>query len=358
MRLGFSYWGFCEDIRHSAVTNTPDGGRYTRPLLVKELIKLGVEVIALQPRREAKPIEGLTFDDGFPKLDALLIEWRWPTYKNDKNHPDFGKRPYEPDLDRQTDLLYKYLYDIPVIIFDTDLKFSTESSKLQLAQQGIIVYEPCLNPSHYAFSLPYWTDGVPIFGDSMPHDKTLLYLGSNYERYWGIEKYYYNVAKELRDRRHIRSINVKVIGNWLDKSPERPEQEELVKKYSEYIKFYPRNTMLEGFQALAKAITTIHIGKKEYMEKGLVAPRYLESLVCGTPALTTREFFFPIYGREWSVGTTEEAADAVEVLSMMGQKARRDIVEEQKEMAMKNGLDVQTAAKRIINAATKLMRGE
>jgi len=76
IKFGYSYWGFCEALEDSEITNTPDGGRYVRPILVRRLQDNNVKVIALQQRREKKPFKDLDFDLGFPDLDILFIEWR------------------------------------------------------------------------------------------------------------------------------------------------------------------------------------------------------------------------------------------------------------------------------------------
>ena len=81
-RVGLSYWGFCEDFKAGQIANTPDGHRYGRPVLVDTLTERGHQVIALQDRREEVPYPSLTYHNGFPDLDILFFEWRWPTYKN------------------------------------------------------------------------------------------------------------------------------------------------------------------------------------------------------------------------------------------------------------------------------------
>ena len=99
MKVGLSYWGFCEEFRSSTIANTPDGHRYGRPVLVNALTSRGHEVIALQKRRETVPYPLLTYSDAYPDLDVVFFEWRWPTYKNS------GLNRFEPDLDRQAALL-------------------------------------------------------------------------------------------------------------------------------------------------------------------------------------------------------------------------------------------------------------
>ena len=102
-KIGISYWGFCEKLENCNTANTPDGHRYGRPILVDDLNRRGHTVYALQKKRELSPYPGLLYaHDWFPDLDILFVEWRWSTYKNS------GPDKFEPDLDRQIELLEYY----------------------------------------------------------------------------------------------------------------------------------------------------------------------------------------------------------------------------------------------------------
>lgn len=354
MKLGVSWWGFAEEIDECTGVDTPDGGRYTRPLLMKELYQRGHELYTLQKQRGDNTLDFLIEADGdnfynkdsFPDIDALFLEWRWPTYKNDRTHPDFGERNYEPDWDRQRELMRHYTGQVPIIIFDTDLKYNPINS----VPKGVKVFEPAIHTRDFADSLLYWTDFNHLFRPR-PHNNVVLYLGSNYERYWAVEKYYLEAAKELQDE-----VEFHFFGNWLDKSPERPEQEQKVKEYSEYINFHERNTMQEGFELLSKAITTIHIGKKKYMEKGVITPRYLESIACGTPALIPEEFNGDLYGDQYRVKNAEDVVERIRFLKTADKYDRRKIVNLQARNIRKNqDVRVSQAADKIIGAIKELL---
>jgi hypothetical protein len=119
LRIGLSYWGFCQRWEDANTANTPDGHRLPRPLLVKELQKAGHEVIFLQQEREPTgtvwPLPNFPDADlarsSLPPLDALFLEWRWPTHKNslDPAKDDWGADPLapglEPDWHRQKELV-------------------------------------------------------------------------------------------------------------------------------------------------------------------------------------------------------------------------------------------------------------
>ncbi|MEK7500188.1 MAG: hypothetical protein AAB649_06300, partial [Patescibacteria group bacterium] len=328
-RVGFSYWGFCEELYDSSVIDTPDGGRYSRPILAKKFQEVGFDIICLQQRREMKPLSFLQFSEGFPELDAIFLEWRWPTYKNDINHPDFGRRAYEPDLDRQRDILKHYYGRVPIVIFDTDLKlqFPNFIEKESLHKNGVVVCEPAIFHSHFAEFLPYWSDFKPVFNRVSLSKRAHVYIGSNYERYWGVEKYYFSVAKNLRNA-HI-DVATTIRGNWLDESPERPEQMQKVEMYSSYIDFFPRANIWDSFHELANAIATTHIGKMSYMRVGNVASRFTESIVCNTPGLVPSEFLIPIYGHDWIVYSPEDVIEKLLYLRTVNDDGRDEIVASQ-----------------------------
>lgn len=348
IRLGVSYWGFCEELSECTGVNTPDGGRYTRPLLMKELNNRGHELFTMQKQRGKNTLNFLNDTEGkeFPEIDALFIEWRWSTYKNDKNHPDFGERSYEPDLDRQRQIMRYYCDKVPIIIFDTDFKYEPLKCRLP---KNVIVFEPAIHARDFARSLLYWSDFKYLF-NPRSHNNTVLYLGSNYERYWAVEKYYLKAAKELQDE-----VNFVFVGNWLEKSPERPEQEEKVNEYSKYIDFYPRNTMQEGFSILSHAITTIHIGKKKYMKEGVITPRYLESIVCGTPALIPEEFNGNPYGNAYKISDYKDVIRWVRRFKKANKRERRMLVNGQKNsIKMRYDVYVEQAVNKILNAIEEL----
>lgn len=321
INLGFCYWGFCEEYEDSIVVDTPDGGRYTRPLFVKELSQNGFNVIALQQQRESKPIKELSFSNDYPNIDALFIEWRWSTWKNDPSNSNWTEETHETDLERQTRLMDYYHGRIPIIVWDTDLKVTHNDIKTWPKTKW---FEPTILHDRPNFgTLLYFSDFV-VRHPFQTVKPRYIYVGSNYERYWGVDKYYFGPGKKLKDA----GISIEFYGNWLNKSPERPEQEERVKYYSEYIKFNKRNKYLEGMELINNSICTTHIVKDEYCRKGLITPRFFESIMCGTPALIPEEFLIPVYGLDWVV-TKENIVDKILKIKNYEVLDRFDIVAEQ-----------------------------
>jgi len=326
MKLGFSYWGFCSEYEDSNVIETPDGGRFTRPIFVKELRRRGIEIICLQKRREEKPIDFLIFRDDYPKLDALFVEWRWSTYKNDVKHPLHKKEYYEPDLDRQWQILSYYAGRVPIVIWDTDLMVNNDD--ILKLDSFVIWTEPTIIPTRENFrSLLYFTDyGLELFDCCDNILPQYVYIGSNYERYWGVTKYYYSIAPFLKKN----NIEIKFWGNWLNFSPERPEQEKRVKEYSKFITFNKRNKFLDGMLEINRSICVTHILKEKYCKYGLITPRFFESLACNTPAFIPEEFVISdLYG-DWWVADDVNLADKIQCLYLLDNERRRELVYKQK----------------------------
>ncbi len=319
MKIGISYWGFCEKFEDSRVSQTPDGHRYGRPLFVDELLKRGHEVFALQTQREVRPYPGIQYDStGFPELDVVFFEWRWPTYKNS------GPAKFERDLDRQTELLEHYHGQTPVVVWDCDLKLTPAD---EACWPKMIVADPTLQPKDFIIKrvrLPFWSD----FELLMPLSNTNLefgYVGNNYERAEMFKKYYSDAAQPLREL----GVQTRVVGNWLERSPEREQPEEIITNYP-HVAFFNRVGFYESMHILNKLISTVHITKGRYASQGFVSPRYLESLVVGMPALVPVEFAnSSILGKEWVVSNSADVVKKVEMLKGLDVQARNQVVNAQ-----------------------------
>jgi len=321
LKIGISYWGFCEKFSDCNVANTPDGHRYGRPVLVDDLTKRGHQVYAMQQKREILSYPNLTYADGyFPDLDVLFVEWRWPIYKNS------GPDKFEPDLDRQTELLDYYHGKIPIVVWDTDLKMTPADEE---RWPNMIVADPTFNPESFRIPrvrLPFWSDFVPLF---KPHEGSVEfgYVGNNYEREEMFRKYYSEPSKILRSD----GIQTKVWGNWLQRSPERESPESLIKTHR-HIAFADRVSFKESMSILNKFICTVHITKPRYAVQGFCSPRYLENIITNTPALVPSEFCYPnILGRYWKVESAGDVAKRVSELQRLTAKERMDIVNEQRD---------------------------
>lgn len=329
LTIGFSYWGFCSPFGAQTIAGTPDGFRYQRPLLVSQLLKDGNRVIALQMRRESEPIRGLEFDLNFPKIDMLLIEWRWPTYKNS------GVNATEPDYARQMALIKHYYGRIPILAIDSDCALTAEDEHHFPA---MIVAETSLNPKvvfKSRISLPPWTD----FRQVMPIVEPLpiyTYVGNNYKRDDAISRFYFRPAPRLRRYGVKKPIQTTLVGNWLETSPERGDVKTLMNN-AESVSFVPRLDWFPSMQLLNKSVTTTLVTRPEYAERGLISARVFESLAFGLPAIMPSDFYEPtLLGEHLIAEDSEDIIRLVGMISHFSLDEREKVVAYQREWLKKN----------------------
>jgi hypothetical protein len=325
MKIGISYWGFCETLEKCNVAETPDGHRYGRRMLVDELLKRGHEVYALQQRREIIPYPGVYYAGEkdvsvFPDLDLLFVEWRWPTYKN------HGEHKFESDLDRQNDLMNFYHGKIPIIAWDTDLSLTAEDENLW---PELLVADPSMEPvflKRKRTRLTFWTD----FNEFFKAKDDLVqygYIGNNYQREKQFQKYYSECSTKLRKT----GIQTTVYGNWLNFSPERPHPKNVVAANPD-VAFIPRVGFYDSMKALNNFICTTHISKKNYSKFGNVTVRFFETLACNVPALVPEEFCCAkILGSEWIVKSSRDVCRLTNYLMTLNADDRMVIVTSQRE---------------------------
>jgi hypothetical protein len=324
MKLGLSYWGFCEEFDSPSPAKTPDGHRFGRPIFVKEMQKKGHKVYALQEKREFNKALCDIYDSGFPDIDILFVEWRWPTYKN------FGETKKESDLDRQEALLSYYHGKIPVVLWDTDCKITYEDERRwPLA----ILADPGLNPkllTRKRERLMFWSDWeekIPVSENAHEYG----YVGNNYDRKEQFEKYYAQPAIDLRNM----GIQTSAYGNWLEFSIERDHPYTTIQKYHN-ISFRERVNFYESMKVLNNMLFTTHITKDEYAKHGLVTARYLESIAVNTPALVPYEFFHTnILGKRFSVRNPSDISNFANMIMRLNTRERSEVVANQR-AALKN----------------------
>jgi len=298
MKIGYSYWGFCEEYKDSSFVDTPDGGRFVRPIFVKEALKRGDKVVALQIQREKNPINGLKFSQEFPKIDVLFIEWRWPTWKNQDQDPK------EPDLKRQWELIQYYSKkEIPIIIWECDAKITkTDHNALLNYSKNFIMTMSSLEPYDTQFatfeSMPYFMDYNDCSDEVNYRKSNLIYIGNNYEREYQFEKYYYYPSKlYVKHTQGVEPI-AEVYGNWLQKSPERLDPSIINMMYGDFVKFGPRVSFKDTLKILNESGITIHILKEEYCKRKMITSRFFEAMYCNLLSFTPEEFE-PVFGQDF-----------------------------------------------------------
>lgn len=374
MKVAISYWGICENFqahRHVKL-DTPDGHRYGRPIFVKELLRRGHSVIMMQERREEfcfRHDEGTVGAHGieycmeppahahselgdssvvgnkFPDIDVLFLEWRWSTYKNDRRHPDHIPSKYEPDLDRQLELIEFYRNRCPIIVWDTDLKVTPEDER---RWPELILTDPSLETNRLTrdrISLPFWTDWEALLPTSEPYPIVGL-VGNNYERAEEFQKFYFNVQSDAR----AAGLQVSMYGNWLQRSPERESPEALIAR-NPFVAFNHRMNFFDSMCMMNRFVCTTHVSKPRYYETGFISPRYMEALAMNCPALVPRaQIVNSILGNDYIVDSGADVFRKAKEMKLLSVEQRAALVNEQRDNMKKMGkFDVSTVVDFIEN---------
>lgn len=270
--LGYSCWGFLG----KGIIDTPDGGRSHRLTLIKSILARGFDIVMLQKNRDFDEademifVPGLHYSSDFPEISTLFLEYRWPIEGRNR-YEDRESMGYTPDLERQNELLnYYQSKDIPIIIWDKDLKINKD-----LYINNSYFFEPSLFPRKGRESLLFPFDsglmkkGIASLNQYKKEDRflNLIYVGNQYERDSSFESWIDKVAGLLKTK-------VEVYGNWT-KYPEI---------YERNLKRFP-NSFFRGrigfdqiFSAYKTAFSTVLIAPEEYYIRGQFTQRLFESI--------------------------------------------------------------------------------
>jgi len=299
MKIGYSYWGFLGDYKEDEKGNplsTPDGNAAYGCYLISAMYKAGHEVAMLQEDRDwptfkrrgkydfAAFSQDLRFSaymkplrepSGFPKIDALLLEWRFPI--PGRNTPDAkGKPGYQPDLERQNELLEHYSGKCPIIVWDLDYKI-TEEDEVRLQKLGCVgILETAVSPRkglipRYRVEPPVHTPDLLVRAPRpLNPNKKLVYVGSRYERDDIIDKWIKPVSDAFPQQ-------VEFYGNWTAEY----NFAEVQAKWPN-VKYCDRISMKDFDKAYGDASACPLLAKKSYLENGFITPRIWEAIIFGT----------------------------------------------------------------------------
>ncbi|MGH3678886.1 MAG: hypothetical protein ACRDT2_00945 [Natronosporangium sp.] len=209
MRIGYSFWGFLG----GGVVDTPDGSRAYRRPFVDGLITAGHEVVFLQQNRDLDEA-GLDlrgryrWADAFPRLDAVIFEWRWPL--PGRNTSGCGSAGHTCDLHRQEDLFAYYTRRrTPTLIWDLDRRLAADDRRRGLP--NVVVGELAIRTTPGAVSLfcpvpdALLDAADPAELAAMPRPVPLVYVGNQYDRDDAFERYFVPAAAAFPHR---------VAGKW------------------------------------------------------------------------------------------------------------------------------------------------
>lgn len=304
MKIGYSAWGFIGD----GTEDSPDGGRLTRSLFLEHLIKHGHEIIWLQQNRDIdanndalfcfskidmhftdqrKTLCEIKYDDEFPDIDVLFLEWRW-RLPGRNCYVNKNSSVFTPDLDRQEELIQYYIKNsnVKIVIWDKDetLNYNDEYELLSLrSKDDIIVFSPALYPRSIIFdrkTLLFPCDLNSIRGTKVNTQINYLigYVGSQYERDEQVYKY-------INPFSFKNPQKVVFVGNWT-KYPEKAIRNSV--NFPAII-FLDRILPKNMGKIYNQCLTSVLLCKKNYAEHGHITQRIHEVAANGVIAIGLKE---------------------------------------------------------------------
>ncbi|MDR7381157.1 hypothetical protein [Promicromonospora iranensis] len=282
MRIGYSFWGFLGP----GITDTPDGGRSHRRVLVDGLLSRGNDVVFLQADRDRLEAgHDLTgtyrWDEHLPEIDALFLEWRWPI--PGRNTAPCGSPGHTCDLHRQAELVEHYIRrrSVPTILWDKDRQLPSDHPLRQLA--NVTICEAALHPASGAHSLLFPVDDA-VLDQADPRglaasrrDLPLVYIGNQYDRDHLFDEFF---AVPAKHHQHL------VAGKWTSTQA------------WPHVTFADRVPFSQVEQLHRRALATVLLLPDRYAKVGQMTQRLPEAVLAGclplTPtAIRSAELFTP-----------------------------------------------------------------
>jgi hypothetical protein len=270
VKIGYSFWGFLG----AGVIDTPDGGRSHRRVLVDGLRSRCHDLVFLQPDRDYTEAgldlsETYTWDVGFPDIDVLFLEWRWPI--PGRNTTWCGAVGHTCDLHRQQELLdhYTRTRGTLTILWDKDRQLPADDP---LRTTGnVVVCEAAVHPTPGAVSLLFpVADAVLTVADpsalaAQPRHTPLAYVGNQYDRDAAFDAFF---APAATSHQHV------VAGKWTrtDAWP--------------HVSFIGRVPFTEVAQIYGRSLATVLLLPNRYVRAGQMTQRLVEAVLAGCLPLT------------------------------------------------------------------------
>jgi len=309
MKVGYYFWGHLGDKLTDETRDTPDGNAWYSSSIIQRLLLNGHDVYRMAPdldynefkmfgaeifnsfeptkRLEAyNKMKNIRWDspnkaDNLPKLDSLLLEWRFPILG--RNLPtDQRRKNFHPDLLMQNTILdfYKdqntFLY-----IFDLDYKLTEEDEKRinDMFPNRVLVLETAYKPKtgilrRQRVEIPFWVKNTILPMTQEPSEyKNLVYIGSRYERDDVIDKHIIPFSKKF-------PFTVWFHGNW-KKYPDKYDELYETLKWRD-IQYHDRVGHTDFRKVYGNALACPLIGKQSYFDNGFMTARIQEALYYGT----------------------------------------------------------------------------
>jgi len=314
MRIGYSMWGFLG----AGVVDTPDGSRSYRRPFVDELLAAGHEVVFVQQNRDLREASLDLTDryrwepDGFPELDGVIFEWRWPL--PGRNTTRCGTAGHTCDLHRQSDLLAHYtrVHRTRVLIWDFDRQLDPRAALRGIP--GVAVGEFALAPTVGAHHLPCPVPDAlldaadPVELATCERPLPLVYVGNQYDRDDHFDQFFAPAAKRMPHR---------VAGKWSQTSR------------WPHVRFTGRAGFGEVEQIHASALATVLLLPERYWRVGHMTSRWWEALLAGCVPLLPADMvgaatFVPA---ELIVADGDDVTDRITWLrGIAGSRAHADLI--------------------------------
>jgi hypothetical protein len=264
MRIGYSMWGFLGD----GIVDTPDGSRAYRRPFIDGLISAGHEIVLLQINRDLYEAGDDLRDNyrwhlGFPDLDALIFEWRWPL--PGRNTTLCGTVGHTCDLHRQTELFDQYTASgTPTLVWDLDRQLPPDDPRRGLT--NLVVGEFALQPTPGAASLLCPVFDVLLDAADPQHlaaaerPMSLVYVWNQYDRDEAFDRYFAPAAATVAHR---------VAGKW-PRAQAWP-----------HVTFTGRCGFAEVERIHRAALATVLLLPERYATVGHMTSRWFEALLAG-----------------------------------------------------------------------------
>lgn len=309
-KIGYS----CRGFLWNWIIDTPDGGRSHRPHFLKSLVGAWFHIIMLQKNRDLYEaneninLKWITFNNGFPEIDILFLEYRWPITGRNTNLGATSSS-YTPDYDRQMELINFYsAKNIPIFLWDKDQKL-TESDPVKTLVHYIL--EPSINPNdrNIPFLFPFDTKTFSrqsIYNyEKASRSKNMIYIGNQYERDEEFKKYFSDIVFYEIEKSDVYWNRTKY--------PERL-QENIIKFPG--VNFFDRVWFSEVSKIYQRYFSTVLIAPERYYKTGQFTQRLFESIgngcipLCPSYYSSSRNVVIPKFVVD---GTKNVAAKLMEI---------------------------------------------
>jgi hypothetical protein len=266
MRIGYSMWGFLG----SGVVDTPDGSRAYRKPFLDKLRAEGHDIVLLQRNRDALE-GGEDFSDsyrwdpsGFPRLDSVIFEWRWPL--PGRNTTPCATPGHTCDLHRQADLIDRYTHECgtPTLIWDLDRQLPADDPLRAMPNVAVGEFAILTTPGARRLACPV-PDKLLDRADAtqltrMVREVPLVYVGNQYDRDDHFDRLFAPAAELVRHQ---------VAGKWT-RTEAWP-----------HVEFTGRAAFHDVDRLHRKALATVLLLPERYWRVGHMTSRWWEALLAG-----------------------------------------------------------------------------